>query len=782
MLRPAPAAWFVAARSSTVGAAFAPPFAPTCYPSFASTALVFASLGLKYEKEIIMKAKSFNDVLILPQFSNIKSRKECDTSINFLGENLKTPIMSSNMDTITESEMSNAINKSGGIGCLHRFMSIEENIKQYLKSPRSTFVSVGVGEKELERAKALYNSNAYNFIIDVAHGASIQVIKQYEALRDLLPGANIVVGNFATADSVREFEKNSKYKLQAIKVGIGGGCFAAGTRILMANGIYKNIEDIKIGEKVINKDGNSVKVSGTRKSGIKSVIRYKTNNFYKDSFATPDHQHFIGDYSTIKDIQDHSLVKVLDKLTKKDESKYKWKELWDTNQSVMLLPKNINFEMNDKFIINLKDYCERETVFNKQSYNNQIIPSYDLGYLFGTFLGDGDSNISIYEGSTRGIVHWSYGLSEMSIAQKTQKCLKDVFNIEASIKKKDDKVLSVNANCLPLARFFQEFGKKRNKSLPNNFLVNDKQYLQGVYDGLMDSDGHYTNDGRNYLQNTSTQLIELFCVLNKVLYGYFPSANNKSSSIGGLSNCKVENCQPSYTSRTVNNPEFYLTKDYQVVRFNNLGFESIPVETYDIEVDCDTHSFIANNVIVHNSMCTTRVVTGCGLPTLQSILDCRSLGIPIIADGGIKNSGDIAKSLAAGASIVMLGNLLSGTHETPGPLFDGNNWGRLNEDSPDFLNNKICKMYRGSASKESYEAQEKNAIHRTPEGESTLVPYKGSVTDVIENLTAGLKSSMSYVGATTLDEFCKKAILIEVSENGAKENYAHGKKSTLVLT
>lgn len=161
------------------------------------------------------------------------------------------------------------------------------------------------------------------------------------------------------------------------------------------------------------------------------------------------------------------------------------------------------------------------------------------------------------------------------------------------------------------------------------------------------------------------------------------------------------------------------------------------------------------------SACTTRVVTGCGSPTLASIIDCAKLGISVIADGGHKNSGDIAKALAAGATVVMLGNLLSATEETPAQSF--------------IENGKVCKEYRGSASLRSYEAQKKTAKHRTPEGEHMVHELKGSVVQVLDELNAGLLSSLSYVGAFNLTDFRKNAKLVQVSTHGSNENKAHGK-------
>ena len=165
------------------------------------------------------------------------------------------------------------------------------------------------------------------------------------------------------------------------------------------------------------------------------------------------------------------------------------------------------------------------------------------------------------------------------------------------------------------------------------------------------------------------------------------------------------------------------------------------------------------------SMCTTRIVTGCGLPTLASLLDFKEkTNVSIIADGGIKNSGDIAKCYAAGATAVMVGSLLAGTDETPGEAY-------LRPDGQGFL-----KKYRGSASLESYEVQGKIAKHRSPEGEATIIQCKGPVAPIIQQLQAGLKSAMSYVGAHNIESFKENAELVEITSSGMSESKPHGKK------
>lgn len=162
------------------------------------------------------------------------------------------------------------------------------------------------------------------------------------------------------------------------------------------------------------------------------------------------------------------------------------------------------------------------------------------------------------------------------------------------------------------------------------------------------------------------------------------------------------------------------------------------------------------------SMCTTRIITGCGVPQLTAIALCaevaESYGVPVIADGGIRTSGDIVKAFAAGASTVMLGSMLSGTIETPGLIQNGR------------------KQYRGMASKDAQVSWRGGVPEgMAPEGESTFVNVKGHVKDVILELSGGIRSGMSYVNATTISEIKEKARFIEMSSAGVFESRAHGK-------
>ncbi len=181
------------------------------------------------------------------------------------------------------------------------------------------------------------------------------------------------------------------------------------------------------------------------------------------------------------------------------------------------------------------------------------------------------------------------------------------------------------------------------------------------------------------------------------------------------------------------------------------------------------------------SVCSTRIKTGVGIPQLSAIMDVvdalRRTGIVTIADGGLRNPGDCAKALGAGADMLMIGGMFAGTMETPGELVYKNvDVSDPGSPSEKWVRVDQYKKYRGSASKESYEAQGKEASHRTAEGESILVPYRGSVLDVLQDIEGGLRSSFSYVGAMSLCDFHNRVEFVRISNAGYVEGTPHGKR------
>ncbi|ELM9574553.1 IMP dehydrogenase [Campylobacter upsaliensis] len=171
------------------------------------------------------------------------------------------------------------------------------------------------------------------------------------------------------------------------------------------------------------------------------------------------------------------------------------------------------------------------------------------------------------------------------------------------------------------------------------------------------------------------------------------------------------------------------------------------------------------------SICTTRIVSGVGVPQISAIDECAleadKFGVPVIADGGIKYSGDIAKALAAGASSVMIGSLLAGTDESPGELFT--------------YQGRQYKAYRGmgslgamqKGSSDRYFQQGTAQDKLVPEGIEGRVPYVGSIKNVIHQLLGGLRSSMGYVGAKDISDFRERAEFVEITSAGLKESHVH---------
>ena len=168
--------------------------------------------------------------------------------------------------------------------------------------------------------------------------------------------------------------------------------------------------------------------------------------------------------------------------------------------------------------------------------------------------------------------------------------------------------------------------------------------------------------------------------------------------------------------------------------------------------------------IGNGSLCETRIRTGVGVPQFTALVDVCSVadnaGVPVIADGGCRYVGDVAKSLGVGADSVMLGSLLSGTKETPGETIKQGKW----------PNEKLYKKYRGSASLDSKSDRgESNNI----EGNSTLIPYKGKVKRIISDISDGIRSSCSYVGAGNLLDFQSRCEFVQVTQSGIIEAKPH---------
>jgi IMP dehydrogenase len=177
------------------------------------------------------------------------------------------------------------------------------------------------------------------------------------------------------------------------------------------------------------------------------------------------------------------------------------------------------------------------------------------------------------------------------------------------------------------------------------------------------------------------------------------------------------------------------------------------------------------------SICTTRIIAGVGVPQLTAILECakaaKKYNIPIIADGGIKQTGDVPKAIAAGADSIMIGGILAGTDETPGEKV--------------LLEGRSFKMYRGMGSIEAmkegskdryFQDMEDDIIKLVPEGIEGIVPYKGPLKDTIYQIIGGLRASMGYCGAKDIEEMKTKTKFVKITNAGLRESHPHDVKIT----
>jgi IMP dehydrogenase len=177
------------------------------------------------------------------------------------------------------------------------------------------------------------------------------------------------------------------------------------------------------------------------------------------------------------------------------------------------------------------------------------------------------------------------------------------------------------------------------------------------------------------------------------------------------------------------------------------------------------------------SICTTRIVAGVGVPQITAIKNVsdalENTGVPLIADGGIRYSGDIAKAIAAGANSVMLGGLFAGTEESPGEieLFQGRSYKTYRGMG------SLSAMQQGSSDR-YFQQAEQDAKKLVPEGVEGRVPFKGSVIAVIHQLIGGVRSGMGYLGCATIEEMHAKAEFIEITSAGIRESHVHNVQIT----
>ena len=700
----------------------------------------------------------FDDVLIEPKRSTLHSRSSVslEREISFkyaLHSWTGVPVMASNMDGVGTFSMARVLQEHKMMTTIRKHYTFEEwkDAYSYLDWDY-TVVSTGTN--------AIYDDSAADYqalkklcsvlpirhiCIDVANGYQQNFLDFCKRIRDEFPNKTIIAGNVVTPQVVEELVMNCG--VDVVKVGIGPGCLAAGSRILMANGLYKNIEDVQAGDRVIVQDGHAATVNKQFSTGYRKVTTVTNGSFHRPLTLTPDHQCFIGDLSSMSDttVRSRGYRKSLNNTTKNGESKLRWMPIGDAEKAVALMPRNINFELPNSFEIDISEHFVRP-----HEYLTTVYSDYDFGYVLGFFLGDGNANIqanhTIRGKSTSGQLRWYVNTNDTGMIQKLALSIANITGKSPVLEIKGS-VTHVVLYSKQWTEFFATFGKRENKHIREQFMCLNRDYNCGLFDGLVDSDGFTAKDGRVGFANTSETLIELFNVICYLVHGSFPTSSSKGICRSALipntsKEAFVSRLNVSHTSRHLD--------DYSIIKLLGKEEHDIAQKVYDLEIDDPSHSFIANNMIVHNSVCTTRTKTGVGSPQLSAILECADAahqhGGRIIGDGGCKNPGDVMKAFGAGADFVMLGGMLAFHEECEENIIDGKIrfYGMSSESARD----------RHGARKDGYVSTEGKTVEKD---------CRGPVADTVNDILGGVRSGCTYIGAETLKQVPIRTTFVQVS-------------------
>jgi inosine-5'-monophosphate dehydrogenase len=415
---------------------------------------------------------------------------------------------------------------------------------------------------------------------------------------------------------------------------------------------------------------------------------------------------------------------------------------------------------------------------------NRFIPlGQRLMRLLGYYLAEG----YIVGPANNRQMRLAFGAHETAYAEDARQLVAEVFGYDATkLRPTPRHALEVMVYNHAVARFFEWLipAGARNKRLPGVILNQPPERLRQLLIGALRGDGYLKGKRRINYTTTSPhlahQIAEIFARL-----GYLPSiqtykrpqttwATKYEIRIGGAQYARFAQEFPELgldVSREASGRQsIFADENYHYVVVRSVEIEpDADLDVFNLEV-AEDHTYVANRVAAHN--CTTRVVTGAGVPQITAIDECaratRRAGVPLIADGGVKFSGDVAKAIAAGADSVMIGGLFAGTEEAPGEviLFQG----------------RYFKSYRGmgslgamkEGSKDRY-AQEGTDIESklVPEGIEARVPYRGTLADAVTQLVGGLRSAMGYTGCPTIKDFQERAQFVRITSAGLRESHVH---------
>lgn len=413
---------------------------------------------------------------------------------------------------------------------------------------------------------------------------------------------------------------------------------------------------------------------------------------------------------------------------------------------------------------------------------NRFVPLDDkLMKLFGYFVAEG----YVAGAKNNRQLCFAFSKGETAYHNEIIELVKDIFGYPSTkvIESKTKDAAYVHVFSHIIASFFERLfplGAK-NKKLPEIVLMQDEKLISKLVNTAFNGDGS-TKDYRRATYSSVSHSLAFQMAEALIRLGFLPSIRSekgrkpawskryKVSVSGRQFEDFMKKIYPerSFEKTEKTMQQVWADQEYIYYSINSVEEKQKETVVYNLEVDED-NSYLANRMAVHN--CTTRVIAGVGVPQISAIIECakeaKKADIPLIADGGIKYSGDIVKALAAGASSVMLGSLLAGCEETPGKTV--------------YLNNRKFKQYRGMGSISAMEKGSKDRYFQSeimqssklvPEGIEGVVPFKGTIEEVLYQLVGGIRSGMGLTGSATVKDLWK-AKMIRITEAGLKESHPH---------
>ena len=442
--------------------------------------------------------------------------------------------------------------------------------------------------------------------------------------------------------------------------------------------------------------------------------------------------------------------------------------------------RNVDDGLTEQVDTYLND-IEYQRDITPQKLNRFITLNGDLMRLIGYYIAEGYSVGALNNRQA----HFAFAEHEQAFADDVSRLISQIFGYDnTAFKVTPRHSLEVRVWNHAIAIFLEQLvgAGAGNKRLPSFVLNQSRECLRQLLIGAIRGDGSTRDQHRIAYKTTSPhlahQIAEIFMRL-----GYMPSVGSDSNDsheswatsyhvrISGAQHDKFVNEFPEMELQQLDvDSKQIIFEDDQYIYVSVLAADIVhrQCDVFNIEV-AEDNSYVVNRTAVHN--CTTRIVSGVGVPQLTAIINCvESIkrcfnNVKIIADGGIKYSGDIVKAIAVGADSVMLGSLLAGTDESPGEII--------------LYQGRTFKSYRGMGSLAAMQAGSSDRYAQdsngklVPEGIEGQVPHRGPLSDLIFQLIGGLRSGMGYCGGRDIPTFQAAATFVKITSAGLRESHVH---------